>query len=116
MMTIRRVTLALSGVLLLVLLGLLGPIDRAGGQGADVRIDLKTGQLARLPLRTEALRGAGSGAAPSRDADNVLAADLQNSAVFQVQKAWSRDTTAQASQLVVGGTWTVSGSQVRLQG
>jgi TolB protein len=110
-MTIRRTAMPLA-----ILLLLLGLIDRAGGQGADVRIDLKTGQLARLPLRAEALRGAPSGAAPSRDADNVLAADLQNSAVFQVQKAWSPDTVAQASQFVVGGKWTVSGSQVRLEG
>src|SRR5689334_15074303 len=95
---------------LAVLILALAPTPPASGQGADVRIDLKSGQLARLPLRAEALRGTPSGAAPSRDADNVLAADLQNSAVFQVQKAWSPDTASQASQFVVGGQWTVSGA------
>ncbi len=90
--------------------------ERAFAQGADVRIDLKTGQLARLPLRAEALRGQASGAAPSREADEVLAADLHASAVFQVQRAWAPDTASQQSQFVVGGRWTVSGSQVRLEG
>jgi TolB protein len=108
----RRVAIPL-GLLVLVLLG---NLDRAGGQGADVRIDLKTGQLARLPLRAEPLKGTEGGAAPARDADELLAFDLQTSAVFQVQKAWARDTASQASQFVVGGRWIVTGGQARLQG
>jgi TolB protein len=95
---------------------LFGPTDRADGQGADVRIDLKTGQLMRLPLRAEALKGTEGGTAGARDADEVLANDLQNSAVFQVQRAWRADTTGGAAQFVVGGRWIVAGGQARLQG
>ena len=112
-MTNRRAV----ALLLVVAFLLLGPSDRAASQGADVRIDLKTGMLARLPLRAEALRGTASGPTSSREADQVLAADLQNSAVFQVQRAWAPDSAAaQPAQFVVSGRWTVSGSQVRLEG
>lgn len=97
-------------------LALASPSGSARAQGADVRIDVKTGLLARLPLRCEALKGTGSGPASSRDADQVLAADLQASAVFQVDRAWAPDPAAQTAQFVASGRWTVSGSQVRLDG
>ncbi len=99
-----------------IALALASPSGSAMAQGADVRIDVKTGLLARLPLRCEALKGPASGPASSRDADQVLAADLQASAVFQVDRAWSPDPAAQPAQFVASGRWTVSGSQVRLDG
>jgi TolB protein len=85
-------------------------------QGGDVRIDVKSGTIARLPMRLEALEGPAAGAAPSRDADEVLANDLQNSAVFQVQRLWAPSTGAAEPQFVVSGRWTVSGTNVRLDG
>ena len=57
---------------------------RASAQGSDVRIDVKSGAIARLPLRCESLQGPGSGTASARDADAVLANDLNTSAVFDV--------------------------------
>ncbi|MCE9626352.1 MAG: hypothetical protein K8R56_00360, partial [Candidatus Eisenbacteria bacterium] len=59
-------------------------------QGADVRIDVKSGAIARLPLRCEALKGPVTGNASARMADEVLAADLQASAVFQTDREWAK--------------------------
>ncbi|MEY4375010.1 MAG: hypothetical protein RL760_1177, partial [Candidatus Eisenbacteria bacterium] len=89
----------------------------AHAQGADVRLDVKSGEIARLPLLCEALSGPATGNASARMADEVLAADLQASAVFQVQRAWTATPTgAAAAQFVTLGSWTVSGAQVRLHG
>jgi TolB protein len=57
----------------------------------------------------------GGGAPTSADAQQVLADDLDHSAVFMVTRAWAGDSSAGA-QAVVAGTWTVSGKHVRLQG
>ena len=75
-----------------IVCGLLAaPAWRAGAQGADVRIDVRSGAVARLPLQCEALQGSGATPAPSRDADQVLANDLQSSAVFAVNRLWAPD-------------------------
>jgi len=88
----------------------------ARAQSADVRINVKSGAIARLPLRCEAFQGQGSGPASSRDADDVLAADLQNSAVFNVERAWVSAANDPQPQFVTSGRWSVSGSTARLNG
>ncbi len=92
------------------------PHTSARAQGGDVRIDVKSGAIARLPLRCEPLTGSPSGPAPVRAADDVLAADLQHSAVFQVDRQWATDPAATAPQFVTSGRWTVTGDRVRLEG
>jgi TolB protein len=91
----------------------------AGGPAhaqADVHIDVKSGAIARLPLRCEALQGPQSGPAPARDADGVLASDLQASAVFDVDRAWAPTAGEPQPQFVTAGHWSVDGSQVKLAG
>ncbi len=88
----------------------------ARGQSPDVRLEARSGAIARLPLRCEPLQGASGGAASSRDADEVLAADLQGSAVFQVERAWAPGGAAAPAQFVTSGRWTVTGSEVRFEG
>lgn len=95
---------------------LLAACGAAHAQGADVRIDVRSGAIARLPLQCESLVGAGTGAAPGVMADRVLADDLQASAVFAVNRSWASDPGAPAPQFVTGGQWTVTGSTVRLHG
>jgi len=96
------------------LLGALAGLVRA--QGTEVRIDVQSGAVARLPLQCEALAGPGASPALSRDADPVLAGDLQASAVFAVNRLWAPDPAAQAPQFVTSGRWSVSGSSVHLHG
>src|SRR5213076_716373 len=52
----------------------------------------------------------------ARDADGVLANDLQGSAVFAVDRSWSPDASDPQPQFVTGGRWSVEGSQVKLSG
>lgn len=111
-MSMRRRKLLASTVVI----ALAGGVLLARAQGADVRIDLKSGAIARLPLQCEALQGTTAGPVNSRDADQVLAADLQASAVFDVSRPGSPATNAPAPQFVISGRWTVSGGQVRLNG
>src|SRR6185369_4217336 len=89
---------------------------RVSAQGGDVRIDVKSGAIARLPLRCEALQGPGSGTASARDADGVLANDLNTSAVFDVDRAWAPSASDPQPQFVTSGRWSVEGSQVKLAG
>src|SRR5262249_14072247 len=89
----------------------------AWGQGSDeVRLAVKSGAIARLPIRCEALQGPASGPASSHDADEVLAADLQASAVFAVDRAWAPAASDPEPQFVSSGRWAVSGSEARLSG
>ncbi|HEY6194778.1 MAG TPA: Tol-Pal system beta propeller repeat protein TolB [Candidatus Eisenbacteria bacterium] len=92
------------------------PAWRARAQGADVRIDVKSGAVARLPLQCEPLQGNGASPMSSHDADEVLANDLESSAVFAVNRQWAPEAAAQAPQFVTSGTWSASGSTVRLHG
>ncbi|HEV2104573.1 MAG TPA: Tol-Pal system beta propeller repeat protein TolB [Candidatus Eisenbacteria bacterium] len=91
---------------------------RAAGSPGDVRLELQSGATTRLPLRSEPFAPAGDRDAgqTSVQADEVLAMDLQNSAVFAVARSWDPAAAQVAPQFVVGGTWTVSGSEVRLSG
>jgi len=104
-------------ILMLAAFGVLGgPACPVRAQGADVRIDVQSGAVARLPLQCEALQGPTSAPAPARDADQVLANDLQNSAVFAVNRMWAPDAAAPAPQFVSSGQWSVSGTTVHLHG
>jgi len=89
---------------------------RVSAQGGDVRIDVKSGAIARLPLRCESLQGPASGTAPARDADAVLANDLNTSAVFDVDRSWAPSASDPQPQFVTSGRWSVEGSQVKLAG
>ena len=109
---ISRARLVVLAVVSLALLA----APSARSQSADVRINVKSGAIPRLPLRCEALQGAATGPASSRDADEVLAADLQHSAVFVVDRAWAPAPSDPEPQFVTSGRWTVSGSTARLSG
>ncbi len=84
----------------------------------DVSLDTRSGASSRLPVRCLALAPAGDRDAgkTSVQADEVLAADLQNSSVFAVARAWDPRPGAADPSAEIGGHWTVSGSQVRLAG
>lgn len=85
----------------------------------DVRLDIRSGASMRLPIRCRPLAPAGDRDArtTSVQADEVLAADLQASAVFLVAKAWDPGVLEPpAPQAEVGGKWTVTGATVRLAG
>jgi TolB protein len=103
-MTQRRFATASLGIALTLVLA----ATAARAQGGDVRIDVKSGAIARLPLRSEPLQGPPAGPAPVRSADEVLAADLQHSAVFQVNRMWAA--------FVTSGRWSVTGNVARLDG
>src|SRR5213075_1877555 len=106
----------IRGLLLLAAALILELPVRARAQGGDVRIDVKSGAIARLPLRCEPLQGPGSGTASARDADAVLANDLNTSAVFDVDRAWAPSASDPQPQFVTAGRWSVEGSQVKLSG
>ncbi len=101
------------GLLLLLALFAAAP---AAAQTREVRIDIAGGGR-RIQLYCEAFAQAGSrNAAPaSRQADEVLATDLEQCGAFLVARAWSGQTPFDA-QAVTGGKWNVSGSQVTLTG
>lgn len=100
----------------LVLLALL-LASVAGAQ--DVKIDIQSGASTRLPIRCLPLTPGGDRDArtTSVQADEVLAADLAHSAVFDVAKAWDPGVVPAAAPLAeVGGKWTLSGPTIRLNG
>lgn len=83
----------------------------------EVRLDVTSGAK-RIPIRTDALKASGdrSAAQTSAQADEVLANDLEHSAVFAVTRGWSGATAPADLQAAVGGTWTARGSEIRLAG
>lgn len=104
-----RSALAVAG--LLVVAGL------AVAQTRDVRIDIRSGQGRRIRIHCEALASSGGREARafSVQADEVLADDLDRSAVFAVSRGWAAGQPFDV-EAVVGGRWVVSGSQVKLTG
>jgi len=84
----------------------------------EVHIGVSSGLSGRTPIRCLALQSAGDRdmAGTGASAQEVLAADLQNSAVFAVAKGWEPGAASADPQAEVGGTWTVSGTQVKLAG
>ncbi len=84
----------------------------------DVHLETQSGASARLPVRCLSLKPAGDRGAgtTSVQADEVLANDLQNSAVFAVARGWDPASASATPQAEIGGTWTVTGTQVKLSG
>ena len=114
--------LALGLAAAVIGLGLLagkGGVPPAGAQD-EVRIDLEADAGRKIGILLEALTPAGDRAASrpaAVGADPVLAADLANSTVFDVAKAWeSGSSAATGVQAVISGTLTVKGSSVTLSG
>jgi TolB protein len=85
---------------------------------SDVRIDISSGEGRRIRIHCEALQAAGDRTAGSWSvqADEVLAHDLDWSAVFTVSRGWVAGQQPVEVQAVVGGRFTVSGNQVRMAG
>ena len=85
---------------------------------SDVRIDISSGEGRRIRIHCEALRAEGDRSAGSwsTQADEVLAHDLDWSAVFTVSRGWIAGQQPVEVQAVVGGRFTVTGSDVRLAG
>ena len=88
----------------------------ARAQTREVRIDIAGGGR-RMQVHCEALAAGRlpAGAPTARQADEVLAADLEQSAVFLVSRAWSGQTPFDV-QAVVGGRWRMDGGQLVLEG
>jgi len=112
-MTIRPLHLRV----LLVALGLV-VAAMAFAQTRDVRIDITTGQGQRIRIQCEPLQAGGNrdAGASSVEADEVLANDLDWSAVFAVHRTWSGEPAPAELQAIVSGRWTVEGSMVKLAG
>jgi len=100
--------------LIVLLAALAAPGARA--QTREVRIDIAGGGR-RTQLYCEALVAGRlpAGAPAARQADEVLAGDLEQSAVFLVARAWSGQPPFDV-QAVTGGRWKVAGGQVTLEG
>jgi TolB protein len=83
----------------------------------DVTIKTTKGGI-RTRIHCEALEPAGDRGARSMSvpADEVLADDLENSAVFSVTRAWVPGQQPFDIQATVGGQWAASGSQLKLTG
>jgi len=90
----------------------------ARGQApSDVRIDIK-GAGTRIRIHCESLEALGDRNAHSwsLQADEVLANDLDGSAVFDVSRSWSGGRDATGAQAIVGGKLTVRGDDLKLEG
>jgi len=100
---------------LIVLLAALAATG-ARAQTREVRIDI-AGSGRRMQLYCEAFETGRlpAGAPAARQADEVLAADLEQSAVFLVSRAWAGQPPFDV-EAVTGGRWKVSGGQVTLEG
>ena len=102
----------------LVLLALVLGTPSVAQTPSDVRIDITSGQTRRIRIHCESLKPDGdrSAGATAVQADPVLANDLETSAVFTVTRGWVAGEQPFDVQAVIGGKWTVNGSQVRLTG
>ena len=89
----------------------------AADSPSEVRIDIRSDVTRRIRVHEESLRPAGdhSPAIPGLQADEVLANDLDASAVFTVSRAWNGVQPFDV-QAVIGGEWNVGGGQIRLTG
>jgi TolB protein len=108
---------ALAATLSLITLAVLA--RPAGTQTpTDVRIDIKSGEGRRIRIHCEALQSASDRNARSwsTQADEVLARDLDWSAVFTVSRGWIAGQQPVEVQAVVGGKLTVTSTEVRLVG
>ena len=85
---------------------------------SDVRIDIRSDVVRRIRVHEESLKETGnrsSPAIPGLQADEVLANDLDASAVFTVSRGWTGVPPIDV-QAVIGGEWNVSGGQIKLTG
>ena len=111
--TLAVAALALLGFSLFVLAGLPG----AARSQSDVRIDITSGGR-RIRIHCEALTAAGdkNPRVASAVADEILANDLEHSAVFTVSRGWRQGEKAFDVQGVVTGRWEVRGNRITLTG
>jgi TolB protein len=102
------------GILVSLLVGLMA-LD-AHAQTREVRIDIAGGGR-RIQIYCEAFRSGPkrAGAPTARQADEVLANDLEQSAVFLVSRAWAGQPPFDV-QAVTGGRWSARGGQITLEG
>ena len=93
-------------------------VPPVAAQTRDVRIDVRSDAVRRISVHCESLDPTGDRQARSWSvqADEVLATDLEQSAVFMATRAWTGAEPAPDVQAVVGGRWEVRGDQVRLTG
>lgn len=87
----------------------------AAASGPDVRIDIQKGP-GRTPILCEALVATIDADPRATAAQEVLAADLDGSAVFDVTRGFGGEAPPATVAAVVGGRWTVSDREVRLSG
>ena len=111
----RRLRLAAGRPLLMALLLLALPARAQSPE--EVRIDITSGAR-RIRIHCEALTPAGdrNPRVPSVQADEVLARDLENSAVFTVSRGWAQGQKAFDVQGVVTGKWESRGGKLTLTG
>lgn len=101
----------------LLVLALAVAIPAPAQPPGDVRIDISRGKTPKIRIHCEALQPSGEGAGTwSVQSDEVLARDLEWSAVFAVTRSWSGAAPPSEVQAIIGGRLVVSGGQVRLQG
>lgn len=87
-------------------------------QTRDVQIDIRSDAVRRIPVHCESMTPVGDRQARawSVQADEVLANDLDQSAVFSTTRAWGGAEPAHDAQAVIGGRWEVRGDQVVFTG
>lgn len=104
--------------MMMLLLALTLALPRAAARADDVKLDITSGATSRLPIRCLALTPAGDRDAHtlSVQADEVLANDLQNSAVFSVARAWDPASPVNDPQGIVSGKWFVRGTSITFTG
>jgi TolB protein len=110
----------MSAFLLGVAIAFAGLVPRAldvrADSPSDVRIDIRSDVTRRIRIHEESLSvSGGNPSIPGLQADEVLAGDLDASAVFTVSRGWSGGQPVDV-QAVIGGEWSASGGQVKLTG
>lgn len=87
----------------------------AHAQSRDVRIDISGGGQ-RIRLHVQGLQGAPDDPhAPASQAQELLARDLDEAAVFTVSRGWTGEAPFDV-QGIVSGRWSVSGDRITLTG
>lgn len=109
---------AITAGVALALLAATLPAAAVFAQTRDVRIDIRSDAVRRIRVHCEGFNPTGDpqSRAWSVQADEVLADDLQHSAIFTVSRAWAGATQAFDVQAVIGGTWELRGDRVKLRG
>jgi len=109
----------LRGLRLFLVLALAAlAIVPAGAQSPDeVRIDITSGGR-RIRIHCEALTPVGdrNPRVASAQADEVLASDLEHSAVFTVSRGWQQGQKPFDVQGIVSGRWETRGNRITLTG